>query len=54
MSKENIDNGIGCPKCGSTELHACPGHPIVWTDEDVARLHAALDKAFEENKKRTQ
>lgn len=33
----------GCPKCGSTELHACPGYPIPpWTPEKIAELHAVL------------
>lgn len=32
----------GCPRCGSTGLHACPGQPVEWTNADVARFEAAL------------
>jgi hypothetical protein len=34
----------GCPKCGSTGLHACPGHPVVWTQAGIDRLIMALSK----------
>lgn len=36
----------GCPNCGCTEVHACPGHPIVWTAEEEAALKVALSTAF--------
>lgn len=32
-----------CPRCGSTGIHACPGHPIpAWTPEKVRELHQVL------------
>jgi hypothetical protein len=36
----------GCPLCGCTGVHACTGRPIVWTEEDKARLHDALADMF--------
>lgn len=35
-----------CHLCGCTGIHACPGHPIIWTEDDKLRLDAALKKIF--------
>jgi hypothetical protein len=43
---------VGCSRCGSTGIHACPGHPIVWTEADKARLVAAL-KAYPTEKSKS-
>lgn len=41
----------GCSRCGIEGVHACPGAPIVWTEEDKARLKEALSTAFGWDKK---
>ena len=36
---------VGCPNCGSTGLHACPGKVIEpWTDEEKARFEQVVRK----------
>lgn len=46
---------MACPKCGSTEWHACPGFPIPpMTPEKEAELKAALGKMFEWDKMEQQ
>lgn len=37
-----------CPKCGCSGIHACMGQRVVWTEEDKARLDAALRQVFKE------
>jgi len=43
LSPAQQEPAKGCSKCGSTEIHACPGAPIPpWTPEKIAELHAVL------------
>lgn len=47
---EKVDNAE-CSKRGCVEIHACIGSPVVWTDEDEARLEDALrEVAKKENR----
>lgn len=31
-----------CAKCGVIGLHACPGAPVLWTEQDAQRLNEAV------------
>ncbi len=45
MNIENL-NKYKCSKCGCLGLHACTGHPIVWTESDKERFKKALAEIF--------
>ena len=40
-----------CSKCGCVGLHACTGAPVVWTEEDEARLEDALRTVAKQEKR---
>lgn len=40
----------GCPLCGSRDIHACTGKPVVWTEEEEAELAKVMETIFEQNK----
>ena len=33
---------VACPKCGISGLHACPGAPVTWSEQDKKRLDDAV------------
>lgn len=33
---------VACPKCGISGLHACPGAPVAWSEQDKQRLDDAV------------
>lgn len=35
---------VACPKCGISGLHACPGAPVAWNEQDKQRLDDAVKK----------
>ena len=35
---------VACPKCGISGLHACPGAPVAWSEQDKLRLADAVEK----------
>lgn len=44
----------GCAKCGSTEIHACPGEPIPeWTPEKIAEFDLVLSEFESESDRAT-
>lgn len=40
-----------CAKCGVTGLHACPGAPVVYTEQDKQRLNEAVKQIIADEQK---
>lgn len=40
-----------CAKCGVTGLHACPGAPVVYTEQDKQRLNEAVKQLVADEQK---